>query len=415
MCIRDRFFFKQRIVTPLNLDKWILVYDNRSYSTAEKFVDVLYNASNTFGIKVDYPEYVETHNVRAEGYIDAIQHAVKKISEPQIILCILPRNAVNEYPKIKRWAITQDPPHLTQMVKFDTLERAKNMMPICSKIILQINAKRNGDLWRIGIPKEVPKKTMMVGIDISREKGFTYLGFSSSYNPVFTKYYTQLMKLEEKTEISGTVGSLLCNAVMRFYEETSKRFFPELIIIYRDGVGDSQKHEVFCSEVESIFRVFADKLENYKPKLLFAIINKKVHTRFFRKNTGGGETFSGRGRGSRRGLAEESRQDLVNPDPGTVIHEDLVDDNLYEFLIMPQHVNEGTGTPVRVHVIYDTSGLSLTVFEELTNALCYGYDNWQGAIRVPAPCKYAFTHARLATRYTRTKPHAQLLSQKYFL
>lgn len=408
-----QFFFKQSVVNPLNLDSWILIHDNRGRSIAETFVDTLYKASQTFGIGVEYPEYEEVHNPRAEGFIAGIQNATRKVTNPQVVLCILSRNSVNEYGKIKRWAATQSPPYLTQMVKFDTLSRAKNMMAICSKIILQINAKRNGELWRVRFPKELPKKTMMVGIDVSREKGHTYLGFSSSYNPTFTKYYTQLMKLEEKTEISGTVGVLLCNAAMRFYEETGKRFFPELIVIYRDGVGDSQKHEVFSSEVESIFRALDTKLEKYKPKLIFAVINKKVHTRFFKKDTGGSGS-GGRGR-ARRGFADEPKRNLANPDSGTVIHSDIVDKDNYEFLIMPQYVNEGTGTPVRVHVIYDTSGLSLLNFEDITNALCYGYDNWQGAIRVPAPCKYAYTHAKLASRYTKAKPNDRFLSVKYFL
>jgi len=409
-----QFFFKKQIVSPLSLDKWILVHDNRGRKTAEDFVNTLYEASKTFGIHIDYPEYEEISNTRAKGFIDGIKNALKRVKDPQVILCMLPRNAVNEYKEIKRWAITQPNPYLTQMVKVDTLTRAKNMMPICSKVILQINSKRNGDLWRVSPPKELPKKTMMVGIDVSREARKTYLGFASSYNPTFTKYYTQITKLAERAEISGTIGILLYNALMRFYRETKNAFFPELIVIYRDGVGDSQKHEVFCSEVESIFKVLSTKLPDYKPKLLFAVINKKVHTRFFKKDTGGGQSHGGRSRG-RRGYAEEEKRALSNPDPGTVIHSDIIDSRLYEFLIMPQYVNEGTGTPVRVHVIYDTSGLSFAGFEDLTNSLCYGYDNWQGAIRVPAPCKYAFTHAKLAAKYTDVIPTESLLSNKYFL
>ena len=413
-----QFFFKQAIVNPLTLDKWILVHDRNGGRMSEKFVDTLYEASKTFGINVDYPEYIEAHNSKAEGFIEAIQNATSKVPEPQVVLCILSRNSVNEYHKIKRWAITQQTPFLTQMVKLDTLERAKNMMPICSKIILQINTKRNGELWRVSTPKEVPRKSMMVGLDVSREKGTTYLGLSSSYDPWLAKYYTQIVKLDDKAEISGLVGNLLSKALVKFYKETKNSFLPELIVIYRDGVGDSQKHEVFQSEVESIFNMMAAKFENYKPKLLFAVINKKVHTRFFKKDTGtsGGRGYGGRGRGRGgfRGGAEE-RHDLVNPDSGTVIHSDIVNDKIYEFLIMPQYVNEGTGTPVRVHVIYDTSGLSLNVFEDLTNSLCYGYDNWQGAVRAPAPCKYAFTHAKLAAKYTRAIPEESLLSRKYFL
>eukprot|EP01022_Parablepharisma_sp_SALTPOND_P012137 TRINITY_DN1553_c1_g1_i1.p1 TRINITY_DN1553_c1_g1~~TRINITY_DN1553_c1_g1_i1.p1 ORF type:complete len:895 (-),score=91.64 TRINITY_DN1553_c1_g1_i1:4931-7615(-) len=406
-----QFFFKQPVLSPLALDKWFLVFDGRSKGITEPFVDTLYNASKTFGINVEYPKYLEVRSSRAEEYIGVIQDTFRKYPNPQIVVCILPRNAVNEYHKIKRWAVTQSPPLLTQMIKLDTLERAKNMMPICSKLILQINSKRNGDLWRVAVPAAVPKKSMMVGVDVSREKGSTYLGFASSYDPFFNKYFTQVMKLEEKAEISSTLGNLLVKALARFHEETKRKFLPELVVIYRDGVGETQRREVLEKEVKSILGALEKKYPDYHPRLIFAMVNKKVHTRFFTKAAGG---FSG-SRGGRRGYAEEEKRDLSNPQPGTVIHSGIIDSSTYEFLMMPQYVNEGTGTPVRVHVLYDTSGLPFETFEELTNALCYGYDNWQGAIRTPSPCKYAFTHAKLTAKYTRVAPDERLLSHKYFL
>ena len=81
---------------------------------------------------------------------------------------------------------------------------------------------------------------------------------------------------------------------------------------------------------------------------------------------------------------------------------------------MPQYVNEGTGTPVRIHVIYDTINLPIYAFEDFTNSLCYAYDNWQGPIRTPAPCKYAYSHAKLISKNIKCKPNQKLLHNKYF-
>jgi len=406
-----QFMFKQHIVKPLNLDKWFLIHDSRGKEKAKEFVDTLYTASKTFGINVEYPQYSEIKYTKADDYIRAINDLLAKYKDPQIVVCILSRNAVNEYHKIKAWAISKaNPPLKTQMIKLETLERAKNLMPICGKIALQINAKRNGDLWKVGIPKGIPAKSMMVGVDVSREKGDTYLGFASSYDPGFTRYYTQIMKMDKNVEICKHLGVLLVKSLDRFFAETSKKFFPELIVIYRDGVGDSQRGDLLRSELQNILDALPKAFPEYHPKIIYATVNKKVHTRFFSKENGGAG-----GRGGRRGQSEEEKGELSNPAPGTVVHSDIVDSSKYEFLMMPQYVNQGTGTPVRVQVLYDTSGLPFNTFEELSNALCYAYDNWQGAIRTPAPCKYALSHAKLAAKYTKTEPAEALLSYKYFL
>lgn len=401
-----QFFFKQAIVQPLALDKWILVHTSRDKGNAEKFVDTLYNASQTFGVTVDFPTYAECKGIRAKDFVETAQNAIATQGNPQIIVFILPPPSTDEYRLIKKWAITQHQPYLTQMIKSKTLMNDRGLMAICSKVILQINSKRNGELWRVSIPKEVPKKTMMIGVDVSREGGSTYLGFSSSYDPYFCKYYTQILKLEKNKEICPIMGKCLQLALNRFKAET-KSFLPELLVIYRDGVGESQKAELFKSEFGNMLNLLDKNFPGYNPKIIFATINKKVHTRFFSKN---GAIPS---RGAKRGYHEEGV--LSNPQPGTVIHSGITDSTIYEYLLMPQYVNEGTGTPSRIQVLYDTSGMTIETFEELTNAMCYGYDNWQGAIRTPAPCKYALSHAKLAAKYTKTIPEEQLLSYKYFL
>jgi len=406
-----QFFFKQPIVSPLALDKWILIHTTKDGEQAGAFVETLYKASSTFGINVDYPTYGESRGTRARDFIDAAENAMKSLKDPQVIVFILPRPSESEYKFIKKWAVTLRLPIITQMIKSKTLNNPKGLMPVCSKVILQITAKRNGDLWRVKIPQGIPKKVMMVGIDVSREARSTYLGFASSYDPNFCKYYTQIQKLGANQEISSTIGNLFVIALNRFYTETQKKFLPDLIVIYRDGVGDSQENELIKMEFETMMNSMIAQFPTYKPRIIYATVNKKIHTRLF--NASGAPAAGGRGGRGGRGYSEEGY--LSNPLPGTVVHSGIVSSRFYEFLIMPQYVNEGTGTPARIHVIYDKSELPIETFEELTNALCYGYDNWQGAIRTPAPCKYALAHAKLAAKYTKTIPDDRLLSLKYYL
>ncbi len=398
-----QFFFRERVSVPLAMDKWILVHTDRDQSTATTFLDVLYKAAQTFGIVVDYPEYATSRGIKARDFIDALGDAMGRIKDPQIVVFILPPPSAAEYAMLKKFAAAQSPPLLTQMIKAKTLGNQKNLMAVCSKIVLQMNAKRNGDLWKVRVPVSLPRKTMVVGIDISKEGKFACMGFASSYDPGFAKYYTQIMHLQSKQEINTAIGGLLVRALEKFYRETNKKFMPELIVVYRDGLCETQRTAMLVAELQSMMRALGTKFPEYKPKLTYATVHKKIHTRFFAK----GGDFPRRSGGE--------RCVLCNPRPGTVVDSGIVDSKKYEFLIMPQYVNEGTGTPARISVLFDTSGLGIEAFEELTNALCYGYFNWQGAIRTPAPCKYAFSHARLISKYVQTLPAEQLLPFVYFL
>lgn len=400
-----QFFFKESVTMPLALDKWILVYTEKDKSVADNFVDVLYKASQTFCISVNYPTYAESKGIKAKDFLEALIEPMTKIPHPEMIVFLLPPPSVHEYSALKKHAIQQTPPLFTQMVKSKTLTAAKNMMAVCSKLILQINAKRNGDLWRIVPPASVPRKSMIVGIDSFKEGKCSCMGFSSSYDPNFSRYNTQVVQLDSKKEAGEVLGVLLNKGLDKFIQET-KKFLPDLIIIYRDGLSGMQSQKIYALEMQQMIEAVKQKFPDYQPKFLYATINKKIHTRFFMRASdapAGGRKPSGDGFG------------LANPRPGTVLHSDIVDPNKYEFLYMPQHVNEGTGTPSRIEVLYDTSGLPIEAFEELTNSLCYGYYNWQGAIRSPAACKYAFAHSRLIAKYTKTLPNDQLIPYLYFL
>lgn len=153
-----QFLFKQKICNPIALKKWILVHASFDKKIAENFVETLYKAANVFEIEVEYPKYEESNGIRAADFIDAAMKSLCVLENPDIIVFILPPTAIDEYKHIKRWAITQKMPILTQMIKTKTLQMEKALMAVCNKVILQINAKRNGDLWRVSISKECSKK-----------------------------------------------------------------------------------------------------------------------------------------------------------------------------------------------------------------------------------------------------------------
>ena len=55
------------------------------------------------------------------------------------------------------------------------------------------------------------------------------------------------------------------------------------------------------------------------------------------------------------------------------------------------------------------------MIHEMTYNLCYGYYNWSGAVRVPAPLQYASKLAALASATLIKDPVKNLRDKLYFL
>ena len=89
---------------------------------------------------------------------------------------------------------------------------------------------------------------------------------------------------------------------------------------------------------------------------------------------------------------------------------------MFAFYLIPQSVTQGSATPVKFQVIYkDNIEISVDEFITITNAFCYNYFNWKGAIRTPAPCKYAKKAADFLSKVTKTNPKEELQDYLYFL
>ena len=90
-----------------------------------------------------------------------------------------------------------------------------------------------------------------------------------------------------------------CIAALRKYHQLHK-CFPDRIFVYRDGVGEGQVQHIHDFEVAQFLECF-QKQSGYKPKFTFAIVTKRISTRFFAKIRG----------------------QLLNPPPGTVVDKEV--------------------------------------------------------------------------------------------
>ena len=84
-------------------------------------------------------------------------------------------------------------PH--QNVLRSSFRNPKNTLSICRKIVLQIAAKMGLELWRVEIPKSLPKHTMLIGIDVyhkTKLKWNSVAALVATMNDSFSKFYSKI-------------------------------------------------------------------------------------------------------------------------------------------------------------------------------------------------------------------------------
>ncbi|XP_030594115.1 piwi-like protein 1 [Archocentrus centrarchus] len=168
---------------------------------------------------------------------------------------------------------------------------------------------------------------------------------------------------------------------------------PARIIVYRDGVGDGQLHSVVSYEVPQIIDSIRSMGHDYVPKLSVVVVKKRISSRFF----------------------AHLNAKVSNPPPGTVVDSEVTQPEWYDFYIVSQAVRCGSVSPTHYNVVYDTSGLKPDHMQRLTYKLCHMYYNWQGIIRVPAPCQYAHKLAFLVGQSLHREPSVKLDDFLFYL
>lgn len=399
------------LIYSVPLNNWLLVHTVKNSKLAEDFAQNLAKVAASVGFPVAKPNYLELPDDRKNTFIDAIKQNIT--DQVQCVVCILPTPSKDRYDAIKQ-ACCIELPLPSQCILQKSLKEGKNLLSVCNKIALQMNCKLGGELWRLEIPLI---KTMLVGIDVYHDtmsKGLSVAGFCASYNSNFTKYNSFGCFQKTGQELVDGLKQCMMDALRRYFEVN--RFMPEIIIVYRDGVGDGMLEAVVDHEIPQMKQTFAEFGENYKPRLSVIVVKKRIHARlFYDKNqnnsvnpTTGNFTSSNTGN-------TPNLSSVQNPPPGTVVDSGCVHKDWYDFFLVSQSVRQGTVTPTHYHVVYDTTGIQPTYIQMLTYKMCHLYYNWPGTIRVPAPCQYAHAYAYLVGQSLHDLPSSHLMDKLFYL
>ena len=346
------------VVSAVDINNWLIVYPHQKEGIVEKFCKLSIDCSRRTGINLSMPVTIPLRDDRPDTYYNEIK---KNLNEHiQMVVIIFNMISDSRYARVKRLCCIECPVP-SQVICLKTINKADNVLrTVAQKIILQMNVKLGGELWRLSIPV---KKAMIVGIDVyhKTEKKYKSLaGFVSSLNHDQTKWYSKVCFQMVGQELTDTLKIAFMQSLKKYQEVNN--FLPDKIFIYRDGVSEGQLAHVAEHEVQQLRSCFAN---DYSPQIAVIVVQKRINTRIF--------AIQGR--------------DAVNPPPGAVLDHSITSKDNFDFFLVSQHVGQGTVTPTHYIVAYDDTQMKPDHIQRLSYKMTHLYYNWSGTIRVPAPCQ----------------------------
>lgn len=260
---------------------------------------------------------------------------------------------------------------------------------VLAKLGLQhYQLERNGphrNWTRLTNPDE---PTLILGVDVSHaDKDFRKTGGvqSLSIGCVVGNIDLDCMKFRPSVRVHNPGQEALLSIfvevrvrIAEFVEKTGKA--PAHIVVYRDGVGESQFQQTLYEEKAAIDAACAELLGT-TPTLTYIVMTKRHHTRFFPTKP------------------EDCMGKVNNLKPGTLVESVVTSSSLYDFYLLSHFGALGTSRPAHYHVLYDNWKPSNAFWPTVTHCLSYSYARCSRSISQPAPVMYAHLAAKKAKEY----------------
>ena len=228
-----------------------------------------------------------------------------------------------------------------------------------SAIAFQIAAKMGSVLWKGTAPATIANGTLVVGIDVCHQTGSkSVLGVVAALGADCTKFYSTICVQQPGIDLATHMTKIMGAAINKY--KAARRELPKRILVYRDGVGDSQMETFVDVEMRDIQA--AVRLVDPNIKVTIVVVRKRIYTRMF----------------------SAVGSDYKNPEPGTVF--DLDKDN---FFLISQAPHQGTVLPSNYVVHLNEANIPIRDLQMYSYLQLHLYANWTGSIATPAVCQLA--------------------------
>ncbi|KAL6850460.1 hypothetical protein ACP4OV_021087 [Aristida adscensionis] len=388
-------FNNKRLIKASSVEKWAVVNFSARCNVRDLVRDLI-KCGGMKGIQVDAPfdVFEENPSMRRAPPVRRVDDMFEQVKTklpgaPKFLLCVLAeRKNSDVYGPWKKKCLAEFG-IVTQCV---APTRVNDQY--LTNVLLKINAKLGGlnSLLQIEASPAIPLvskvPTIILGMDVSHgspgQSDIPSIAavVSSREWPLISKYRASVRSQSPKMEMMDSLfkpngtedDGLIRELLIDFYTSSGKRK-PEQIIIFRDGVSESQFTQVLNIELDQIIEACKFLDEKWCPKFTLIVAQKNHHTKFFLPG------------------------DPNNVPPGTVVDNKVCHPRNYDFYMCSHAGMIGTTRPTHYHILHDEIGFTPDDLQELVHSLSYVYQRSTTAISVVAPICYAHLAASQVAQF----------------
>ncbi|XP_057740880.1 protein argonaute 16 [Arachis stenosperma] len=379
-------FSKKTLLQPSHIDYWAVVNFSARCDTSYLSRELI-KCGMSKGINIERPYTLieEEPLMKKSSAVARVEKMFERLTskltrEPKLILCVLPEKKHCEiYGPWKKKCLS-DFGVVTQCIC-----PLKITDQYLTNVLLKINSKLGGVNSLLAIEhsghlpliKDTP--TMILGMDVSHgPPGQSNLPSIAAVAgsrcwPLISRYRASARTQSSKEEMIDALckpvdeendNGIIRELLLDFYESSDK-CKPSQIIVFRDGVSESQFNQVLNVELNQIKKAYELLEAVIIPKFTVIVAQKNHHTKLFLAN--GPE----------------------NVPPGTVVDTKITHPRNYDFYMCAHQGIHGTSKPVHYHVLLDEIGFSVDGLQNLIHSLSYVNQRSTIATSIVAPICYA--------------------------
>lgn len=258
--------------------------------------------------------------------------------------------------------------------------KEKGQMQYFANVAMKFNQKLGGVNHTVELKKMAPldAQTILFGIDVthpspgSSESAPSIAGVVASIDEKFSQYPASMRTQRGREEMVLELEEMIVER-LKFWQKKNQNKLPNKVIVYRDGVSESQYRKVLESEYPAFKKAF-DKLygaESKHPKISIVVVGKRHHTRFYPTKE------------------EDTDGKTGNPQPGTVVDRGVTGEKLFDFFLLAHQGLQGTSKPAHYVVLKDDIKLGADQLQSLTHNLCYTFARATRSVSICPPAYYA--------------------------
>ncbi|CAN8235956.1 unnamed protein product [Cochlearia groenlandica] len=381
---KPRSFQESKAFRGTRVERWALMSIGGSpdeKSTIPKFVTDLtqkcehlgvFLSKNTISNTFFEPSHILNNISCLESKLKEIQRAAS--NSLQLIICVMERKHKG-YGDLKRIAETRIGV-VTQCCLYPNITKLNSQF--VSNLALKINAKIGGSMTELynSIPYHIPRlfsldePVIFMGADVTHPHPFddyspSVAAVVGSINwPEANRYVSRMRSQTHRQEIIQDLDLMVKELLDDFHNAVNK--LPNRIIFFRDGVSETQFKKILQEELQSI-KTACSNFRNYNPRITFAVVQKRHHTRLFRCGPDHHE----------------------NIPPGTVVDTVITHPKEFDFYLCSHMGVKGTSRPTHYHILWDENEFTSDELQRLVYNLCYTFVRCKKPVSIVPPAYYA--------------------------